>query len=232
MAVDYGSHAVRPRIIESHDKAIAAFSEPGTWLDAQTRTAILKERREAAHCSLCQARKQALTPYSVEGDHDAVTALPPELVEVVHRISNDSGRLTKRWFDKLIRSGMQAEVYVEAVGLVATSLIIDSFSEALSRELAAMPEPRQGLPTMVKNADVIEDGAWVPLMDVQQRPTELDLPTAPNIVRAMGLVPAAIEHFFSVMGSHYSLTDFDISINRARIELIAARVSALNQCFY
>ncbi len=232
MAVDYGSHAVRPRIIESHDKAIAAFSEPGTWLEARTKTAILKERRVASQCTLCQARKSALTPYSVEGNHDYVTDLPAEIIEVVHRVTTDSGRLTKRWFDELMQSGMRAEVYIEIVGLVATSLIIDSFSEMLGQELAKPTEPQQGLPSKVKNSKVIEQGAWVPLLDVPQEPTEVELPTAPNIFRAMGLVPAAIEHFFSVMRAHYSLTEFDISLSRPQVELIAARVSALNQCFY
>ena len=119
------SRAIRPRIIASHRKAVAAYSEPGTWLDAQTRIAILKERRTAYQCALCQARKQALTPYSVDGEHDTVTDLPTALVEVVHRLTTDSGRLTKRWYDDLIANGMQSEVYIETVGLVATSLIID-----------------------------------------------------------------------------------------------------------
>ena len=232
MTGNSGSHAIRPRISLSHKKAIAAYSEPGTWLDARTRMAILKERRMASQCALCQARKQALTPYTVDGEHNTVTDLPTALVEVVHRLATDSGRLTKRWYDDLIANGMQSEVYIETVGLVATSLIIDSFSEALGREVSETTEPQPGEPSQEKNPDVIEEGAWVPLLDVPQEPTEVELPTAPNIFRAMGLVPAAIEHFFSVMQAHYSLTDFDISLSRSQIELIAARVSALNQCFY
>ena len=226
------SRAIRPRIIASHRKAIAAYSEPGTWLDAQTRIAILKERRAASQCALCQARGFALTPYSIQGNHDTVTDLPEDLIEVVHRVATDSGRLTKRWFDGVIASGMQVEVYIETIGLVATSLIVDSFSGAVSREVNEPTEPQPGVPSQEKNPDVVEEGAWVPLLDVPQEPTEVELPTAPNIFRAMGLVPAAIEHFFSVMRAHYSLTDFDISLSRSQIELIAARVSALNQCFY
>ena len=228
----YEGHAVRSHVVESHKSAIAAYSSPGTWLDSQTRTAILKERRAASQCTLCQARNSALSPYAAQGEHDTVTALPADLIELVHRLATDSGRLTKRWFDSLIVDGMQPEVYVETVGLVATSLIIDSFAGALSCEAAEPGEPQSGVPSQVKNPGVIEDGAWVPLLDVPQEPSEVELPTAPNIFRAMGLVPAAIEHFFSVMRAQYSLTAVDISLSRSQVELIAARVSALNQCFY
>ena len=228
----YEGHAVRPQVVESHKSAIAAYSAPGTWLDSQTRTAILKERRTASQCALCQARNSALSPYAAQGEHDTVTALLADLIELAHRVATDSGRLTKRWFDSLIVDGMQPEVYVETVGLVATSLIIDSFAGALSCETSEPGEPQSGVPSQMKNPGVIEDGAWVPLLDVPQEPSEVELPTAPNIFRAMGLVPAAIEHFFSVMRAQYSLTDFDISLSRSQVELIAARVSALNQCFY
>lgn len=228
----YSDYGVRPHVVESHQRAIAAYAAPGTWLDAETRIAILKERRAASHCELCLARKAALSPYAVAGEHSAVTTLPADLLEVVHRITTDSGRLTQRWFDDLISGGLQPEVYIETVGLVATSLIVDSFAQALGCTLSEPGEAQAGEPTRELSAAVVDAGAWVPLLDVPQQPTEVELPTAPNIFRAMGLVPAAIEHFFSVMGAQYSLTEYDISLSRSQVELIAARVSALNQCFY
>ena len=82
------------------------------------------------------------------------------------------------------------------------------------------------------NPGVFDGGAWVPMLEVEQEPTELELPSSPNIFRAMGLVPATIAHFFGVMRAHYALADLDFEINRSQTELIAARVSSLNQCFY
>lgn len=228
----YEAHAVRSHIVDSHSAAIAAFAEPGTWLDAETRIAILKERRAASGCSLCHARRSALSPYGATGEHDRATDLPADLVEIVHRISTDSGRLTEKWFKQVIADGVEPEVYIEVVGLVATSLIIDSFAGGLGVELAEPGAAQSGEPSREKNEAVVEDGAWVPLLDVPQEPTEVELPTAPNIFRAMGLVPGAIAHFFSVMRAQYSLTEYDISLSRSQVELIAARVSALNQCFY
>jgi len=34
------------------------------------------------------------------------------------------------------------------------------------------------------------------------------------------------------MQSHYNLTDLDFEISRSQVELVAARVSSFNDCFY
>ena len=223
---------VRNEVASSHQAAIEAYAQPGTWLDAETRIAILNETRAATACQLCQDRKSALSPYAVSGVHGSVTKLPDNIVEVVHRVTTDSGRMTLSWFKDTLESGLSQQAYVEIIGLVSTSLIIDSFSKALGCELAEPPEPVAGEPSKESNPDVVDDGAWLPMLDVEQNPTELELPTSPNIFRAMGLVPGAIAHFFSVMRSQYSLTRYDISLSRSQVELIAARISSLNQCFY
>jgi hypothetical protein len=72
--------------------------------------------------------------------------------------------------------------------------------------------------------------------------TEADLypPNAviPNIVRALSVVPAEARALQMLSASHYlpveQIVDPTIrrSLDRTQMELIAARVSALNQCFY
>ena len=230
----YGSNdlAVRQRIRRSHETAIEVFAEPGTWLDSDSRLAILKEARNAGVCPLCLERKNAVSPYALEGNHQVVTNLSADLVEIVHRIVTDSGRLTKSWYQRVTNSAVTAEIYVEIVGLVATSIVIDSFGAALGADQAEPPVSQGGKPTLKSNDKVIDVGAWVPVLDLEQTETDLDIPAAPNIFRAMGLVPKAIEHFFGVMQSQYSLTKYEISLKRSQIEMLAARVSSLNQCFY
>ena len=58
------------------------------------------------------------------------------------------------------------------------------------------------------------------------------LPRAPNIGRAMGLVPSAVALFFLTFRPHYALRDVPLAISQAQAEFIASRVSALNECFY
>ena len=223
---------VSPEIKTQHADGIAAFGAPGTWLDAQTRINILIEARHASQCSLCESRKNALSPYATKGEHETVTELPLPLVEIVHRIRTDSGRLTKAWFEQQMAGGTKPEAYVEAVGLTATSIIIDSFADAIGDTRAAPPSAAAGMPTETVNENVFDGGAWVPMLDIPQEATDVGLPSSPNIFRAMGLVPKAIEHFFSVMRAHYSLSMMSFSLSRPQTELIASRVSALNQCYY
>ena len=113
---------IRSTVNESHQLAIQGYAEPGTWFDGAARTAILKETRAADSCPLCQKRKAALSPYAVSGEHTKATDLPDNLVEVIHRIKTDSGRITRSWFKKVIDSGLGEEEYIEIVGLVSTSV--------------------------------------------------------------------------------------------------------------
>ena len=177
-------------------------------------------------------RKAALSPYALKSDHDVLTDFPNDLVEMVHRITPDSGRLTRSWLESVIDSGVSPETYIEIVGLVATSIVVDSFGAALGAELAEPPLVKSGEAIMERNLGVIDAGAWLPMLDLEQEDTDLGIPTAPNIYRAMGLVPDAIGHFFGVMRSQYSLTEYEITLGRAQIELLASRVSSLNQYFY
>ncbi len=38
--------------------------------------------------------------------------------------------------------------------------------------------------------------------------------------------------FFDAFRAHYTIYDFEVTLTRPQMELVAARVSALNQCFY
>ncbi len=232
----YGQQSlpIREEVETCHQAGMNIFIETGTWLKANERFAVLQEVRNAASCKLCAERKQALSPYAVEGEHDSLGELPENFVEVIHRIKTDSGRLTKRWFDTVISEGLSEETYIELVGLVATSVILDTYATGIGDELKAAEKSKieDREPIRKKNPGVVEDGAWVPLLDVPPGGDVAGLPAAPNIARAMGLVPLAIEQFFGVMRCHYNLTDLSFDIDRTQVELIAARVSSYNDCFY
>jgi hypothetical protein len=62
----------------------------------------------------------------------------------------------------------------------------------------------------------------------------------PNVVRAMSLVPDAVRQLRELSAAQYlplqQVTDVRAepgrALSRAQIELVAGRVSALNECFY
>ena len=95
MKISY-AHApgpVRDDIIAAHAVAWDRIANPGTWFDGATRVAIAAETRNAPHCALCARRKQALSPFGIDSRHASLGTLPERMVEQIHRIVTDPGRL-------------------------------------------------------------------------------------------------------------------------------------------
>ena len=63
------------------DRGWAQLGEAGAWLTGAQRVAIAQEARAAWHCAICRERKDALSPYAIQGGHDAVTDLPEPWVD-------------------------------------------------------------------------------------------------------------------------------------------------------
>ena len=226
---------IREPIRSAHLTAVQSFAKTGTWFFAEERLKILEEFRHAnlGLCTLCAERKAALSPYSVNGQHDTKTDLSSTVIEAIHRLTTDSGRVTEKWFNSLISDGLLAEEYIELVGMLATAIVLDTFATGVGRKLAVLPDKIEtGVPSRIKCDDVVSEGAWVPISRRDFEDGNSGLPTMPNIVRAMGLVPSAIMEFFGVMLEHYQPTELKGDLSRAQTELIAARTSSYNDCFY
>jgi len=72
---------------------------------------IAAETRRAPYCALCRRRKEALSPAAIAGKHDSLDELPEAVVEVIHRVRTDPGRLSERWFRDVIATGLGEEEY-------------------------------------------------------------------------------------------------------------------------
>jgi hypothetical protein len=92
---------IRPELMKALEAAWLTLATPGTWWSGTERILITAEARRAHSCVLCRRRKEALTPYSVEGRHDSVGELPPAAVEAIHRLATDAGRITETWVRQL-----------------------------------------------------------------------------------------------------------------------------------
>jgi len=248
MAISYAAApvAVRDDLAKAHARAWAALAAAGTWWTGAERVAIAAETRAARDCRLCQARKRALSPAATAGAHDRRTTLPDAAVDVAHRISSDPARLSRSWFEGLLASGLADAHYVETVAVVARTVSIDSFSRGIGMAPHALPEARAGEPSRQRPAGAKRGEAWVPLVATADATgPEADLyggaRRAPNVMRALSLVPDEVRMLRSLAPSHYvpfervpdaGFTPPGRALSRAQMELIAARVSALNECFY
>ena len=234
---------VRPGLARECGRAWERLALPGTWWSGAERLAIAAEARHAQSCGLCRRRKDALSPYGMEGAHDSLGRLSAPTLEIVHRIATDAGRLTRKWLASMLDTGLTEEHYVEAVGVIAVVVALDTFDLALGRPQRDLPLARDGEPTRLRPARARRDIAWVSTVEPGQvAPDELDafaVHGTKNIHRALSLVPQEVLNFFDLDVELY-MKDFEIrdftreyrAISHAQIELLAGRVSALNGCYY
>ena len=246
-AFDYAESAdpIRADLAEAHRRAWEHVAAPGTWLSAEERVAVAEETRRARSCALCAERKAALSPFSVQGEHDPVGVLPASMVDEIHRVTTDAARLTQAWHDGLVADGLSEEAYVEALGVAVLVISIDEFHHAMGLAPEPLPAPTPGEPSRVRPRGVVEGEAWVPMVDPAQADDDVRalipvLPggRAPYVVRALSLVPDQVRAWQEVAAAQYltieQMRGFETgrAIDRSQMELVAGRVSALNECFY
>lgn len=215
-------------IEEAQQTAISAATAAGDWLTGAQRAAVWREVRDAAVNELDRERKRALSPNSVEGVHAASAELSASAMEVVHRVASDPGRLTRTWADDRIADLGEA-TYTELVGVTAMVTVIDRFHRAMGRPEVPLPDPVDGDPARVRPDDVGDVGAWV---------SQTTGATRSNVGRALSLVPVTNRSWIQLVDTHYARgTEFtnlrwEFPLSRPQAELVAARSTALNECFY
>ena len=246
LSYDQAGIAVRADLAAAHRRAWRRLAAPGTWLDAERRLAIAAETRGARDCGHCAECRAALSPYGVSGSHRPATGLPGNAVEIVHRIATDPGRLTRAWFDHAMASGMTETEFVETVGVAATTIAVDVFCRAIGVPPHPLPAPQPGEPSRARPAGARSGTAWVAMLAPEDRTAEeacLDgayvSPDPTHIRRALSLVPREAAGLFDMVDAQYlpgrlipDVAGRYRAIDRAQMELVAGRVSAINMCFY
>ena len=108
-----------------------------------------------------------MSPGAVMGTrtHTAATGLPETLVEVIHRIRTDSGRLTRAFYESALAGGLSDAEYVETVGVMATVIAIDSSCDAMDIPRHALPAPAASEPRRRRPADDDPSRAGVDLAE-------------------------------------------------------------------
>jgi hypothetical protein len=238
---------IREDLGAAHARAWLRLAAPGAWQTGAEKVAIAAEARAALHCPACAQRKAALSPEQPIQAHAGPSGLDTALVDLIHRIRTDADRLTPAWFARVVPSILSVEQYVETVGIIAEVTAVDSFMTAMGMPLWPLPAPLAGKLTGVRPKAAKLAGAWVPTVAPEDISTDDPEPvqamyrnrSAANIHRALSLVPEAVNGFFDLDDAMYLpdalLRKFEEeprAITHAQIELLAARVSALNRCLY
>jgi len=236
---------IRQDLTEAYGEFWHRLARPGNWWTGAERIAIAAEVRAAADCAFCLERKAARTPNSVHGTHSrAGELLPNAAVDAVHRIASDPARLSKTWFEQTRDAGVSDGHYVELLGIVVALVSIDSFCRGIGVALHPLPEPAPGEPSQYRPQNLSSDTGWVPMIPNGGATSGNEAGLfggrrTGNVIRAMSLVPDAVRTLLDLSAAHYmkpqDMGDFSrgtAALDRAQVELIAGRVSALRECFY
>ena len=171
--------------------------------------------------------------------------LPDAAKHVVRSVAVAPKDLERAVFDAAVAEGLSEEAYVEAVGITTRTTNIDDFARGLGIASRELPPIDSGEPSRVRPAEAVGGEAWVPMVPdgaaggaVGERLYGKDW--AANILRALSLVPDEAVSIIDLEEVEYRsvkiIMDFsfthDPAISRSQVELVAARISALNACFY
>jgi len=151
--------------------------------------------------------------------------VPGDAVRCADQIYRAPASLTREWVADASEA-LDVEHYVELVGVVARLAAVDFFHRSLGLPPEPLPEPLGGDSTGDID-DLARPGkAWVPMVG------------GASIVGALSIVPTEMQAQEQLHGPIY-LTyegmgdlDFRRGLHRSQMELVAARTSAINECFY
>lgn len=191
-------------------QALAALAGPGSYFTGAERLAIAAQARVA------------------RGDAATAPALAPTLEQTAHRIAADAISTRPHHIAEWTAAGYDELAYVELVAVVAMISTIDSYHHGIGRELPPLPLPVAGDPVPVIGEGAKKMNAWLPTVGIALAPTALS--ALPNekankdaLNKPLYLADDVIHKYDVEPGRE---------LTRPQMELVAARTSWLNECFF
>ena len=220
---------VRSDLATAHRQAWDALALPGTWWTGNQRV----ELAATAVVALTDANPLPpwTAPSSVDGWLDRDLVAPPVAHDVVYRVAAHAGTLSESWYER-VSAELDDLAYVEVVGIACTVAAVVAFRRAAGLAPWELPRPVDGEPSRVVPPGLVPAGLnWV-------RVTSPADETA-AVVQAFTSVPAESERLWMLAEAQYipNLEMVDPrwtrgTLSRPQMELVAARVSQLRECFY
>lgn len=230
---------VSPEIEKLHERELETMSKTGTWWRAGERHDIALSARAARVAAGTQA---------AAAEAATVMTAPAPALTVARELADGGAAIDADWYAARRAEGLGEEEYVETVGVVARLAQLDVFARAIGLPPAPLAAPAANdEPPSERPAEAIDEGFYTASIpageaggDTGRRIYGTDYKNAANILRSLSLVPAEARRLNIIAGAQYmtlqNLLDFGYSpfptLSRPQLELVAAKVSAINQCFY
>ena len=212
--------------LDAFDAIWSWLAQPGGWWTGEQKIAAASHARTAEARPLWDRRPSTidgLGATAAEGE-----PLSPLVVDTVERIAVEAGSIERTWAEAVIAILGDA-AYAELVSVVASVVPIDRACALLGRPIETLPDPAAGEPSGERAAETVGIGSYLPV--------QVGFDGA-NVAKSLSVAPTANMMRLGLVRALYSGTRFgelkwdDGPLNRPQVELVAARTSALNECFY
>jgi hypothetical protein len=231
------AYRVREDIEGIHADQFEQLKTPGTWGTSQQRLAIINEaRRSGYEAGILEKPSDAGAVSDLE--------LSPVVRRVVERLAIAPKDMDQAFYDAALQDGLGDAEYVEIVGLISRFTCFDVFARGIGIPLRPLPSPESGDPSRYRPSIAVQEKAWVPTIPNPPEGGEfarvLFGPWQPYIMRGLSLVPEEYTAHYDLEEIQYMpsahFLDFNFQhhegLTRPQVEVVAARISALNECFY
>jgi len=219
--------------VEVPEHQLASFEAAWEWLAQPGGAWTAAEKVAMADILRCAEARPLWDRRPATIDHlrhvaDETEPVSELVADTVERVAVEAGTITRDWAAAVIEALGDA-AFAELVAVCATVTPIDRACDLLGRRIEPLPEPVAGEPTGERADETIDIGAYLP--------AAAGFPGA-NVARSLSVAPTANMTRLRVVRALYSGDRFgdlrwdDGALSRPQVELIAARTSALNECFY
>jgi len=198
------------RAIEQFRRQWHLLAEPGTWWSGPERVAIADASRAAQ-------RGELPAPSPDRSDFVGTVAA---------KVGAAASDVTETDVASFEQEGLNPLAFIELVGVVARTAAIDTALRGLGAPIEPLPVPAPGSPSNELGIGAKRRSAWVATVG------------AAGPASALSAVPAENRAQSDLHGALYlsydEMSDLDIhkGLARFQLELVAARTSLLNDCFF
>jgi hypothetical protein len=221
---------VREDLAESHRLAWEHLAAPGSWWTGAQRLEL------AGTALLAIADPAPLPPWVAVTSTDRLDGdllTPPAAHDLAYRLARHAGTITVDVYRAAVDE-LGELPYIELCGIVSTTAAVAHFCRNIGVPVPPLPEPVDGEPTRAQPAQLARSRYnWVLVAEPADE--------VAAVVQAYTAVPGEHENNWRMAAAQYmpadEMTQPDWTrraggLSRAQMELVAARLTRLRDCFY